>query len=76
MCVVNSDKGKYEVLIFDVNHHIICAIYFLSISTVCRFLDDFDFDFGDVEICKKGTGEFIDPRYLLDIWNKYFIEEF
>lgn len=75
MCVVNSDKGKYEVLIFDIQHHLICSVNFKSISTVCRFLDDFDFEFGDVEICKIGYGDLIDPKLLMQVWDNYFEEE-
>lgn len=76
MCIVNSDKGKFEVLVFDIAHHLICSLNFVSISTVCGFLDEFDFEFGDVEILKKSTGDYIDSRELLDVWTKYFVEEF
>ena len=76
MCVVNSDKGKYEVLVFDTQQHLICNINFTSISTVCRFLEEFDFEFGDVEVIKKKDQSLICVPDLLEVWNTYFVEEF
>lgn len=77
MCCVNSEKAKYEVIIKTVEEDVICTVNFISISTVCKFLDnEFDFDFGTVEVIRKADNYVICVPDLLDVWNTYFVEEF
>ena len=77
MCCVNSDKSKYEVIIKTIDGNTICSVDFISISTVCRFLDDnFDFDNGICEVIRKKDNYIICVPDLLDVWNTYFVEEF
>ena len=70
MCNVFSDKGKYSVLITDKNDHPICTIQFCSISTLARWLADFDFQYADCSVFKNSDWSFIDPKLLLEIWSE------
>lgn len=79
MCCVNSDKAKYEVIIKtpDSEKNVICTVKFVSISTICRFLDEeFDFDYGTVDVFRLTDNYHINVPDLLDVWNTYFVEEF
>lgn len=70
MCVVNSiDKGNYEVIVSDLGHFPICSIYFVSISTVCRFVQDFDFEHGMLDIYRRKDMQFIDSQLLMELWS-------
>lgn len=80
MCIVNSNKAKYEVIISTNDKEekrTICTVNFCSISTLCRFLDEeFDFDNGWCEVFRLSDNYHINIPDLLDVWNTYFVEEF
>ena len=68
MCIVNTEKKNYELVISDLEHFPICSIYFASISTVCRFLDEIDFDRCLVDVFRCKDMQFIDSDLLKEIW--------
>lgn len=74
MCVCNSDKSKYEVIVCDNSSNYICTINFASITTVCRFLEDFNFMNSKIDIYRKKDSQKIDVDMLISIWNSDFKE--
>lgn len=68
MCVSYSEKSDYEVIVCDMQHFPICTLNFKSISLIARFLDDFDFERGICDIYRKKDMQFIDGKWLLELW--------
>lgn len=72
MCVCNSNDGKYEVIINDINDLYICSVFFKSLSTVCRFLEDACLDNSKIDVVRISDTKLIDVDILLFIWNYCF----
>lgn len=69
MCIINDDKkGKYEVEICDLKDNCICSLKFASVTLLCRFLEDFDFEKGNCYVYKTSDLQYYDPAILLYIW--------
>lgn len=74
MCVVNSDKSKYELILFDSLDNYICTIPFASITTVCRFLEDADLSNCHIDIFRRSDNKVIDLEILMSIWQSDFYD--
>lgn len=69
MCIVNSDKGKYEFIILDLNEDIVITSFkCMSISTVARLLDEFNFDRARPMLIRLEDNQVLDPKTLLEVW--------
>lgn len=71
MCIINSDKAKYEVEICDKKGNCIVSVKFSSISTLCRFLCEFNFDLADCNIYRCSDLQYYDPDTLLSLWKGF-----
>lgn len=71
MCIVNSDKSCYEVEICNKNNDCICTVRFASITTLCKWLQDFSFDLADCHIYRLKDLQSFDPEVLMYIWKGF-----
>lgn len=75
MCVCNSNDGKYEVVINDINDCYICSVFFKSITTVCRFLEDACLANSKIDVVRVSDTKLLDIDMLLSIWNDVYRNE-
>lgn len=72
MCIVNSNEGKFEVIIKDLNNEVIVSFRIKSITLACRLLDEFDFRKARISIIKLSDNTELNVFDLLDTWRNAY----
>lgn len=68
MCMVNNDDRNYELILSDLDDNTICSIFFKSVTSVCRFLEECDLTKCIVDVVRMKDTKLIDVKLLLDVW--------